>query len=448
MSQDWIKFRASLDTDPRVFTMADALLKSASAYVLATPARDLFGDVTQAVTRDVMRDVTLSGLLRVWASAQLHTDDGVFHRASLDYLDTLARVPGFGAAMALVGWAVYDSSACTVTLPNFLEHNAPNKNGARQKAAAAVRTARYRERLKNSAQEEKKGKSDASCDVTRDVTGDASPSLSLSLSKSTGSGTETAKISAPATSEGSASRASARQTAAGSPQGGDEHRPINTPARNSGSGSETSGQQPSTTVNAGAASLQPSSAGASRPADPLGDLKKRINTLRPAWGRAPHWSAEEESALFAARQNLLAMPEADWQLLTWFFRWANSSRNTGTANPVPVTTRRHVLVTELAAYLDRATTAWKQAGSPRLGSDAATPGRKPSAPSAPALPADPATAASFRDSLTAHGAKLPPLSKTPSEALAKDGPPPTPNQAAAAHLLSELGITATPPAAA
>lgn len=408
MSQDWIKFRASLDTDPRVFTMADALLKSASAYVLATPARDLFGDVTQAVTRDVMRDVTLSGLLRVWASAQLHTDDGVFHRATLDYLDTLARVPGFGAAMALVGWAIYDSAACTVTLPNFLEHNAPNKNGARQKAAAAARTARYRERLKNSAQEEKKGKSDASCDVTRDVTSDASPSLSLSLSKSTDSGTENAHFSAPA------------------PPVSD----VGTPARNFGN------------------VLPPPSPTPQRPADPLGDLKKRINTLRPAWAKAPHWSAEEEGALYACRQNLLAVAEEDWQLLTWFFRWANSSRNTGSANPVPVTTRRHVLVTELAAYLDRATTAWKQAGSPRLGSEAATPGRKPSAPAAPAPPADPATAASFRASLTAHGAKLPPLSKTPSEALAKDGPPPTPNQAAASRLLSDLGIATPPPAAA
>jgi hypothetical protein len=128
MSQPWIKVRESLHSDPRVIAMADMLSMSASSYVLNPSARDLLG-VTPTVTRDVMVDVTVSSLVRVWVEANRHTVDGVFRHASLTIIDSLSHVPGFGLAMASVGYAVADAITMTVTLPNFNEHNAPSKAG-------------------------------------------------------------------------------------------------------------------------------------------------------------------------------------------------------------------------------------------------------------------------------------------------------------------------------
>jgi hypothetical protein len=377
---DWIKLRSDLDTDPRIFAMGELLRLSAQSYILTQRGRDLFGDVTDTVTRDVLRDVTICALTRVWFAANRHTTAGVFKNATLDYLDTLALVPGFGQAMATVGYALHDPAAHTVTLPRFAEYNSPNKNGLRSKTKAAERTARYREnkRLKEQGEgvspplppsdpsapaDQKEKESDASRDVTRDVT----PSFSSSFSKST--------ESTPSDSE-----------------------PV---------------------VHASAC---PASAPPPPDPDPLTTLKKRINTLRPSWTKAPHWSAEEESALFEARHNLAALDAQDWLLLGWFFKWANSSANTGQRSPVAITTRRHQFVHELASYLDRATTAWKQNNCPKLTTDATKPAHKPK--TAPPAPADRATAASFADSLKSHGGELPPSRPT----------------TVADHLLNDLGI--------
>ncbi|MBN8422897.1 MAG: hypothetical protein J0L73_28570, partial [Verrucomicrobia bacterium] len=87
---EWIKLRSDLDTDPRVFSMGEFLRKTAQSYILTATARDLFGDVTNTVTRNAMRDVTVAALCRVWFAANRHTTDGVFKNANLDYLDTLA----------------------------------------------------------------------------------------------------------------------------------------------------------------------------------------------------------------------------------------------------------------------------------------------------------------------------------------------------------------------
>jgi hypothetical protein len=374
---DWIKLRSDLDTDPRIFAMGELLRLSAQSYILTQRGRDLFGDVTDTVTRDVLRDVTdtvtrdvlrdvtICALTRVWFAANRHTTAGVFKNATLDYLDTLALVPGFGQAMATVGYALHDPAAHTVTLPRFEEYNSPNKNGLRIKTKAAERTARYRENKRLNEQgegvspplppsdpsapaDQKEKESDASRDVTRDVT----PSFSSSFSKST----------------------------------------ENTPPD----------------------------------PDPLTTLKKRINTLRPSWTKAPHWSGEEESALFEARHNLAALEAQDWLLLGWFFKWANSSANTGQRSPVAITTRRHQFVHELASYLDRATTAWKQNNCPKLTTDATKPAHKPK--TAPPAPADRATAASFADSLKSHGGELPPSRPT----------------TVADHLLNDLGIQPSP----
>jgi type II secretory pathway pseudopilin PulG len=367
----WIKIRADLESDPRVHRMAAHIAKSAPGYILTSQAKDLFGSVTDTVTRNALRDVTVMGLSRVWFAANDHTTDGVFRHADLSYLDALAHIPGFGEAMQSVGYAIHDPEAHTVTLPRFVEHNAPDKNGERSKTAAARRAQRSRDKKKaakaaveqltdaeNQEQQASSIQDQASNPVTSRVTSrvtqrheenNVTPSLSSSLSISE------SKIS-----------------------DSDSEHPVN----------QVNHRQPPSTPP---------------DPDPLGTLKRRINALRPSWTKTPHWSAEEESALYEARHNLAVLDDQDWHLLAWFFKWANSAQNTGQKDPVKVSARRAHLCHDLAALLDRATTAWKQAGAPRLG-DAVTPRvtSRVTPPPAPELP--PAeNAAAFAGLLAATG---------------------------------------------
>ena len=154
---DWIKMRVSLQTHPKVMRIAAMLEEDRKVSQKLSTGYN--GGLLQIVTRDVTRDVTLASLLRVWGAANEHTEDGVWHGIALSDLDQIAGVPGFGSMMEDVGWAIYDEEEQTVTLPNFLEYNAPAKSG---RGSAADRQRRYRER--------KAGKSDVTRDVTRDVT--------------------------------------------------------------------------------------------------------------------------------------------------------------------------------------------------------------------------------------------------------------------------------------
>lgn len=99
--------------------------------------------LSEVVTRNVTRNVTVSLLLSVWAAANEHTSDGVFRNADLSDIDDIVGVPGFGAAMASVGWAVHDVENDSVILPNFNDYN---KTGTERHASAAERQRRYRER--------------------------------------------------------------------------------------------------------------------------------------------------------------------------------------------------------------------------------------------------------------------------------------------------------------
>lgn len=150
MAGDWIKARASLMTHPKVLRIS-AMLED-SKQVGKKLSTGFGGALSEIVTRDVTRDVTISSLLRVWCAANEHTSDGVWHGIQLSDLDYVAGIPGFGDMMASVGWAVLDVEEQTVTFPNFLEYNAPAKSGERGKSAAE-RQRRYRERQKLKEQE-------------------------------------------------------------------------------------------------------------------------------------------------------------------------------------------------------------------------------------------------------------------------------------------------------
>ena len=366
----WIKLRDDLDTDPRVFTMADALRNSAFAYVLTNKAKDLFGDVTNAVTRNVMRDVTLAALSRVWFAANRHTTDGIFRNATLDYLDTISQVPGFGAAMSAVGYAIYDETTRTVTLPRFDEYNAPDKNGERAKTASARRQQRLRDKKK------------AAVEL---LTGHDNPEPPSTINHQPSTPSVTSRVTPNVTLR-------------------HEESHVTPSLSSSCSISESESESESeTTVNQVNHRQPPSTP---PDADPLGTLKRRINALRPSWTKTPHWSGEEEAALYEARHNLAALDGQDWHLLSWFFKWANSAQNTGQREPVKVSARRAHLCHDLAALLDRATTAWKQSGAPRLGPPAVKQAASLTAPIAAPTPPTPNENA-FLGLLAAHGGRLP-----------------------------------------
>lgn len=311
MADPWIKVRENLHTDPRVLAIATHLstAHATAGYVLQATARDLLG-VTPAVTRDVLRDVTVAGLLRVWISANRHTVDGTFHHSDITMLDTVSEIPGFGAAMVSVGYAIHDPETKTVTLPNFGEYNAPAKAGKGSKASERQR--RYRERKQNAASQEQP-KSDANSDVTRDVT-------LLSISSS-----------------------------------------------NSGTLNE------------------------------LETLKKRVNSLSPAWKKMSHWGHEDEHLLLQALPNLRALDDQDWLILEWFCRQAFSPANGMNAGEeLKLTTKRGQFVTDLPSILERSVKHWKQMRCPRLGPKTQTAPKAQETPSPEVL--DPKEAGQlFRD---------------------------------------------------
>jgi len=394
MPDTWIKFRDDLDTDPRVSRMAALLANTASGYVLAAEAKDLFGSVTKTVTRHALRDVTLAGLTRVWSHACRHTTDGIFRGVDLAYLDDLSRIPGFGQAMQIVGWAAYDESTSTLTLPNFTEHNAPDKNGQRSQTAAARRAQRYRD----------KQRSQLPDPPITDAVNEVPPVNHVTLGRDAVTPTVTPEsVTPPVTRDVTPSYSISSSISISESEslesGTEESRGEN--------------PKPKTSLCPPLPPLPPPPAPDAEPFVILEYAKTRLNRLRGSWAKLPHWSAEEESALFDALRNLRAMEDQDWCILACWLRWAHSKANTESRDPVRVTSRRHAFVTDLAANLDRAVTHWKQSGSPRLnpdGTKATTASVSKSLPppvSEPLLPPS-ANAAAFAGLLAANGVKRTP----------------------------------------
>lgn len=165
MAGDWIKMRPSLLTSPKVNGIA-RLLES-SRDVSRSLSTGYSGNMSDVVTRNVMRHVTVSSLLIVWGAANEHTDNGVFRNADLSDLDDMVGIPGFGEAMAAVGWAEYDHDSNTVTLPNFNEYNTSGASRSAGAKTAAQRQKEYRGRQK---QLDRYVTSDVTHNVTSDVT--------------------------------------------------------------------------------------------------------------------------------------------------------------------------------------------------------------------------------------------------------------------------------------
>jgi len=144
MSSDWIKIRTDLYRDPKVCMVADELL-------------DLEGDLANyvdqncrrpmAVTRNVMRNATVGSLVTVWGVIRhrgKREEDNLFLRGcTLSVIDDIADMPGFGEAMALVGWVTKCPKG--LLFPNFFKKfNVDPADEARRKNAERQR--RYRQK--------------------------------------------------------------------------------------------------------------------------------------------------------------------------------------------------------------------------------------------------------------------------------------------------------------
>ena len=99
-----VKLPSQLPNDPRLFNVARLLA--------ANPASGL-----QALPPATMRTYAAGVLYRFAVYLYQHAPDGILHDADLGTLDFITETPGFGEAMASVGWAHFDAPSRTVTIP-------------------------------------------------------------------------------------------------------------------------------------------------------------------------------------------------------------------------------------------------------------------------------------------------------------------------------------------
>ena len=126
MAGDWIKMRSALTSCPKVAAIARAVGTA---------------DEFAGLSRHAMRLLVVGGLHAVWSAVNEHTSDGVMANSSVDDIDDLTGIAGFGQAMQAVGWIESDEGAATLTFPNFEEWNTPAKD-----RTAAERMRKHREK--------------------------------------------------------------------------------------------------------------------------------------------------------------------------------------------------------------------------------------------------------------------------------------------------------------
>lgn len=127
-SANWVKVRVGLDKDPKVIAMAEKLADDPKFW--AWFFKDWDGDMDgvardSSVTCRVTECVTVTSLVRVWSVTRRDGlrsgDDVVLRFATLKTIDRISEVPGFGAAMASVGWAVV-AGVDSIIFPKLFRH--------------------------------------------------------------------------------------------------------------------------------------------------------------------------------------------------------------------------------------------------------------------------------------------------------------------------------------
>lgn len=153
LKAEWIQVRLDLSANPKVSRMVDLLSKTLGSYVLAVSTDDLFSGtrpvtcpVTSLVTRHALTDVIVGGLIRTWGAANAFIKQVIVPHARLDWVDDQSKIPGFGKAMAKVGWVI-ELPEGGLEFPNFDEWNRPKSNDLRSNDAVRKERQRLRKWL-------------------------------------------------------------------------------------------------------------------------------------------------------------------------------------------------------------------------------------------------------------------------------------------------------------
>jgi hypothetical protein len=164
MAGDWIKMQTELLSHPRLIRMYRHLVYGESLGFLsfvcgedaigvdAHPSLSCDEIVTRAlrhVRHTALQRVALSLLLDVWCYVNAHCKvtgcDAVMSPMSVDDIDIMIGVEGFGDAMLVAGWIQQDEANDSLIFPNFCEHNEP-ACVRREAKSGAQRTREYRQR--------------------------------------------------------------------------------------------------------------------------------------------------------------------------------------------------------------------------------------------------------------------------------------------------------------
>lgn len=192
----WIKFSIDLFTHPKILQLADLLAESRTGLQPLLPGFSDAGvtprDVHRIISRRTLRDLAVTAVVRVWCAANRHTVRGEWRGVTLEMVDDLAEIPGFGSLMEQVGWVKYDPEKRLLKLPNFLKYNVPAKVRAVDEndqpvTHGALRMRRLRDKRRAAEAAKRDAASDAPCDGGRDAVvthrreGDGDQSSPLSL---------------------------------------------------------------------------------------------------------------------------------------------------------------------------------------------------------------------------------------------------------------------------
>ena len=148
----WIKMRTNLRRLPKLLALATELHQSVEAMESLFSKGHSSRETALAtakmcgvtVTFDTVTAVTVASLLDLWGVTQEAVDAQNFvELMTLDQVDSITKIPGFGRALAKVGWVEELPNGLRFT--NFGEHNIPEKERS-QPMSGAERTRRWRER--------------------------------------------------------------------------------------------------------------------------------------------------------------------------------------------------------------------------------------------------------------------------------------------------------------
>lgn len=131
MAGDWIKMRSNLWDDPRV---------------------------ARAVEMTDASEATVIGAMYwLWATADQHSADGAMPGLTLKAIDRKTGVPGFGAALAAIGWLT--DGVDGVRLARFDEHNGESakRRSVDAKRKAASRSLSAEDRTNDGQKQDKTG---------------------------------------------------------------------------------------------------------------------------------------------------------------------------------------------------------------------------------------------------------------------------------------------------